>query len=735
MKAKLTLLLITILSCFSQVNAQNTFPSTGRAGIYTTSPVTSLQVNGGARFGTLSNYANIDSATGNLSFAGTSAYQVGGNKYAFQYSGNPNYGLFFNATNIQYEFRNNTGAPTFYVGANNGNGVFKGNLKIGAYTLPSTDGTSGQTLTTNGSGNVSWSTISGGGSQWTTSGSNIYYNTGNVGIGTSTPTQALEVKGDAKFNGVIVGRGSGNIISNTAIGNNALHANTTGYNNVANGSYALYNNTTGFNNIAIGRYSLYNNTTGNDQVAIGDSALYSSDFSNIYFPNTAVGSKALFFNTQGYSNTAVGYEALYSNFTGADNTAMGSSALFSNNYGELNTAIGQTTLYYNTSGNANTALGDAALDHNTTANNNVAIGEASLFLNTTGYSNTAVGVQSLASNVTGFSNTAIGDSAAFDDVNAVVNTEIGTWAGYGVANGSANTFVGYYSGPVTAGLSNCTALGNIAIPTASNQVRVGNDNITSIGGKVGWTTFSDGRFKKNIKENVPGLEFINQLKPITYTLDITGIKQFKGEDKKEAANNQKTDNALEEKTIHTGFVAQDVETTAKKMNYDFDGVDAAKNDKDLYGLRYSEFVVPLVKAVQELSKQNDSLQKQNDDLKTRMDKLEAIVLSSSSNSSVITSPKNSSQNVELNGATTLAQNIPNPFSNSTTINYYLPLNNGNAYINFYGLNGTILKSIKLAGNGKGNINLKASELPSGAYRYTLFVDGKMIDSKQMILAK
>lgn len=35
------------------------------------------------------------------------------------------------------------------------------------------------------------------------------------------------------------------------------------------------------------------------------------------------------------------------------------------------------------------------------------------------------------------------------------------------------------------------------------------------------------------------------------------------------------------------------------------GVDAAKNNKSLYGLRYAEFVVPLLKAMQELSKMND----------------------------------------------------------------------------------------------------------------------------------
>ena len=99
----------------SKIYAQNIFPLSGRAGIYTTSPAASLQVKGGARIGTLANYLNVDSVTGNLSFVGTSAYRVAGNKYAFQYSGNTNYGLFFNSTSSLYEFRNGSAVPVFSV--------------------------------------------------------------------------------------------------------------------------------------------------------------------------------------------------------------------------------------------------------------------------------------------------------------------------------------------------------------------------------------------------------------------------------------------------------------------------------------------------------------------------------------------------------------------------------------------------------------------------------------------
>lgn len=55
---------------------------------------------------------------------------------------------------------------------------------------------------------------------------------------------------------------------------------------------------------------------------------------------------------------------------------------------------------------------------------------------------------------------------------------------------------------------------------ASNKVRIGNEFVTSIGGQVSWTNFSDERIKDNIQENVPGLAFIKALRPVTYHFSV-----------------------------------------------------------------------------------------------------------------------------------------------------------------------------------------------------------------------
>ena len=59
---------------------------------------------------------------------------------------------------------------------------------------------------------------------------------------------------------------------------------------------------------------------------------------------------------------------------------------------------------------------------------------------------------------------------------------------------------------------------------------------------------------------------------------------------------------------YTGFIAQEVENAAKSTRFDFSGIDAPQNENGHYGLRYAEFTVPLVKAVQEQQKMIESLQ-------------------------------------------------------------------------------------------------------------------------------
>ncbi|HTF21425.1 MAG TPA: tail fiber domain-containing protein [Chryseolinea sp.] len=91
--------------------------------------------------------------------------------------------------------------------------------------------------------------------------------------------------------------------------------------------------------------------------------------------------------------------------------------------------------------------------------------------------------------------------------------------------GNWNTAVGYSCGPGfgMGSLIHATAIGYAAINTASFQVRIGNDLITDIGGQVSWSTLSDGRFKRDIKEDITGLDFINQLRPVSYTVDHAAL--------------------------------------------------------------------------------------------------------------------------------------------------------------------------------------------------------------------
>ena len=271
-----------------------------------------------------------------------------------------------------------------------------------------------------------------------------------------------------------------------------------------------------------------------------------------------------------------------------------------------NVFIGYKSGYFNTTGNYNTANGFSALYFNTTGNYNTANGAATLYSNTTGWYNTANGYASLYSNITGNYNTANGFSALIFNTTGNYNTAIGNSA--------------FMSG---ADYSNSTAIGYNANITSSNQIRLGNSAVTSIGGQVAWTTVSDMRFKKGVKENVPGLDFIMKLKPVTYYLDMDAIAKFTSTPD---SLRLKDAEALKGKMLQTGFIAQDVEKAASDCGFEFSGVDAPKNENDYYGLRYAEFVVPLVKAVQEQQTTIDNQQKEIESLKSEIQELRQLII-------------------------------------------------------------------------------------------------------------
>lgn len=283
-------------------------------------------------------------------------------------------------------------------------------------------------------------------------------NTATMKVANKTALTAAEdfitIPQQANINGLTIGKGRGNIASNTAMGVSALNSNTTGFNNTANGNSALYSNTTGVNNTASGVNALQNNTTGYDNTATGLRALQSNTSG---FNNTASGSYALLSNNTGADNTATGFRALQSNQNGLGNTATGANALQENTTGYDNTANGYRALRDNTTGSNNTANGVNALQSNISGNDNTANGFEALRFNTMGYNNTAIGYRSLRSNQTGTNNTANGVDALRENTTGDDNTANGVDALRENTTGYSNTANGTF-----ALYSNLTGIFNTA---------------------------------------------------------------------------------------------------------------------------------------------------------------------------------------------------------------------------------------------------------------------------------
>ena len=246
-----------------------------------------------------------------------------------------------------------------------------------------------------------------------------------------------------------------------------------------------------------------------------------------------------------------------------DNIFIGNTGLPLLTTGNDNIAVGDRTLTAITTGSSNVAICNNALYHAKTANFNIAIGQFALTQNQDGSGNVAIGQQALNTLKAGHSNTAIGECALTGSVDRNNATGIG-----------ANTDV-----------------------TGDNQVQIGSNGVT-VYTHTAIQTRSDSRDKIDIQDALLGLEFIKKLIPRQFRMNSREAYFEIGQQRDFSATN---DGSKAGKRFHQGFVAQEVKEVIDELGVDFAGYQDHKinGGEDVLSLGYTEFIAPIVKAIQE----------------------------------------------------------------------------------------------------------------------------------------
>ena len=340
----------------------------------------------------------------------------------------------------------------------------------------------------------------------------------------------------------------------------------------------------------------------------------------------------------------------------------------------------------------------------------------------------------------GLQNTALGGNAAEAVTTESFGVYVGAFAGE-ITGADDAVFVGYDANS-NARLSNVTAIGAHAMVTGSDRIALGNVATRAVQGYANFGSVSDARFKTHIREDVAGLAFIEKLRPVSYRLDAPKLDAHirRGISSSDEVDRTSYNAALQRRAqeSHIGFLAQDVEQAARELGFEFSGLITPENDNDHYGLRYAEFVVPLVKGMQE--QQEDLRQKtqdirrleaENQALQNRLADLENLVQQLLDQDSEDEAP------VILNQVPSLEQNEPNPFHETTRIGYFLPAETsakgGYAQLIITSVDGKELQRISLPQKGQGQIDLHTDNLPAGTYQYSLVVKGQVVATRRMVV--
>lgn len=276
-----------------------------------------------------------------------------------------------------------------------------------------------------------------------------------------------------------------------------------------------------------------------------------------------------------------------------------------------------------------------------------------------------------------------------------VRGELYLWNSGGVGYavyGEAGATMGTGTGPVYAGYFN----GDVVTPG-------------------GFYFFSDKRIKKDIVKINNSLNIISKLNPVNYSFD--------GE--------QNPSMALPAEKQY-GFISQEIKEILPEFTKTI--IHPAKLDeagkeiypaKEVLGLNYNGFIALLTKGMQEQQALIENQQKQ---LNKQKEMINALINKAGTSTGLNTI------NTVPDGFN-LEQNIPNPFNNETVIGYTLPSQVKEASLVVYDLSGKQVSSFALTGKGKSSISLTSENLAAGIYIYSVIADGKIIDSKRMVVAQ
>jgi hypothetical protein len=284
-------------------------------------------------------------------------------------------------------------------------------------------------------------------------------------------------------------------------------------------------------------------------------------------------------------------------------------------------------------------------------------------------------------------------------------------------------------GTVNIGRENCVPQLTVDSNGAVQVNKVYSNIYHTSGSHLGIISTSDANLKTNIREISSITERVLKLRPVTYNF----VKNGNGEDvSKDLAYQNRT-----------GFIAQEVKEIFPDLVVEVDrrdkGVDKNGNiieksisAEKVYSLDYAGLIPYLVKTIQEQNEKIENLQKQINDIQTDVHMANFTIDVAPS-----TVLKQQTQQIAKDKENNiLHQNTPNPFNYATKIKYELADNATNVKICIYNLTGKQLQCYNMpAAKGESTIEVSASSLQSGMYLYSLIVDGRVIDTKRMILTE